>query len=716
MKTLVKNTTFLLAFFYCAVTHAQIIEEHYYTFDTTDTLSQWISSSSIGTAVWKWEVDGKADDGLDWNSRDPIYSASGGGAAVLDVSNHIATSPDTFISLELLLVPNLMLTDTVYLRFTQYYRQHDTSKIAIYLYGDSEVPIDTIPIHSNLPTNVETAKADIQVIKLNDYFDNVDTIKRVGFHYEGTGYFWILDDIGFYEEEPFISTLPAYVGDTLTALGYEWAADMPINAWPYVPNEVVVQFAEGVTEDERQEIRDTLGAIKRKSCVCDKLELWEMTDGIIVPNYMMGDTASIGINEKVKGGSSSSKVQGMDLNKYNYNELRPNLPDSIINFLTILPSNIPISSDTAHLIAILDTGVDYGHNGLTQYIHRNNEILDDLDNDNDTTNCLVDDPIGWNFVDENNNPSDNHGHGTHVAGIVVQRLQENNPNCDFKIIPYKTHDSQGVSNLFDVACATYQAIEDKVDVINDSWGFYGQPSEVLSLAIAEAADSNIVIVASAGNDGVNLNTLKSYPVCETVPNLIGVGSFSMDGDVQRVSSFSNYGSAFIDIVAPGDSILSFIPDNDAGKKTGTSMASPAVAAAAISAICNGKTTIQDIKDCIFDAATVQSDLSNQISGGKILNWADDCLQTSVDEILINISGKVYPNPTTAQLYLELEDIEQPEQVIIYDLMGRVVYQQIIPRNTPLDNYNIPVSHLFKGTYILTLKGNNYIWNAKFIKM
>lgn len=713
MKTLVKNTTFLLAFFCCATIHAQFLE---YNFD--DGLEGWTSEVHTGDFDWLWEPDGKADRGSKWNNRDAIHSTSGEGAAVLDVNYYVDTTSN-FDGLSIDFsspMLNFEGSNIRYLRFFQYYRKEGKPPILrLILNSDTTV---TIKLNMNIGQGIETSAFDIQVIDLLEYAAPT-TIEQIEFSFETNDYFWILDDIGFYEEEPFISTLPAYVGDTLTALGYEWSADTSVNAWPYVPNEVVVQFAENTHDTIRQAIRDTLGAIKVDSCVCNKLELWKMTDGLIAPNSMMPNVGSIGINEKVKGGSTSSSVQGMDLNKYNYNELMPNLPDSIINSLPIVPSNIPITSDTAHLIAVLDTGVDYEHDSLFQYIHRNNEILDDVDNDNDTTNCLVDDPIGWNFVDDNNNPFDNHSHGTHVAGIIVQELRRNNPGCDFKIIPYKTHDAQGISNLFDVACATYQAIEDKVDVINDSWGFYGQPSEVLSLAIQEAANSNIVIVASAGNDGIDLDTLQSYPVCEDVPNLIGVGSYKIDSTgTERYSDFSNYSTNFVDIVAPGEDIKSFLPGNLIDSmKTGTSMASPAVAAAAISAICNGAATIQDVKDCIFDGATTQSSLSNQISGGKILNWVKNCLKTvAIKETILNISGKVYPNPTAEQLYLELEDIEHPEQVIIYDLMGRVVYQQVIPKNTPLDNYNISVSHLFKGTYILTLKGNNYIWNAKFIKM
>lgn len=716
MTTQKKTITLLFTFFYLVAVQAQTVAPPIeYTFN--DNLNQWINQTNLGTVIWKWEEDGEADDGLDWKHRDSIYSASGGGAAVLDIDNHIATSTDTFISLELLLVPNLVLVDTAYLRFTQYYRQHGNSKIAVYLYADSEIPIDTIPIYPDLHSDVETAQGDIQVIKLNDFFDNIDTIKRIGFHYEGTGYFWIIDDVGFYEEEPFTTTRPAYVGDTLTALGYEWSPDKPANAWPYVPNEAVVQFVDGTSDSIRQVIRDQLGATKIDSCVCDKLELWRFGDSLIVPNLILPDSASIGINERVQGAKTTSEIDGIDLNRYNFNELIHNPPsprDTLMN----VPSSIVTTTEDVPIVAILDTGIDYNHSDLTDYIYRTNDVLNGLVDED--MNCNVNDPIGWNFVDDNNNPQDDHSHGTHVAGIIVQNLRDRDSllNCGFRLRAYKTHDAQGVSNLWSVSCGTYQAIKDGAAVINDSWGFYGAPSPILSLAIQEAMDNNILIVSAAGNDTIDLDVLQQYPICEQLPNVVGVGSYKLEGDNTYLSSlFSNYSPTHVDIFEEGDSIRSTVPENNMYDfKTGTSMASPAVAAAAIAVHCADRDIqINDLKDCLIMNAfndVLQTPLT-QI--GKRLDWEADCI-TAVDEIILNTKGTLYPNPTTTQLFFEIEDVQTMNQVSIRDISGRVIFYRQFKNEIINNNYQIPVHYLNQGIYILTVQGNDYIWSEKFIKI
>jgi|GEM_PF-6203559 len=78
------------------------------------------------------------------------------------------------------------------------------------------------------------------------------------------------------------------------------------------------------------------------------------------------------INEKVKGARTQSKVQGIDYNRYNYDELIPNV-DTTLADLPAMPSNISLASSTATRIAILDTGIDYNHPYLQNYIFGNNQ-------------------------------------------------------------------------------------------------------------------------------------------------------------------------------------------------------------------------------------------------------------------------------------------------------------------------------------------------------
>jgi len=132
--------------------------------------------------------------------------------------------------------------------------------------------------------------------------------------------------------------------------------------------------------------------------------------------------------------------------------------------------------------------------------------------------------------------------------------------CDYEIVTYKTHDFNGVSTLFDVACATFQASLDDVDIINDSWGFFGDSSIILSNAIDTAAARNILIVSAAGNDAIDLDTLRQYPACYSADNVITVAASNTFVDpngilTSRRADFSNFSPNFVDIVAPGVNIL-----------------------------------------------------------------------------------------------------------------------------------------------------------------
>ncbi len=484
MKITKNIFTVLFFLYYFTTINAQLLPVEF-SFDSD--LDGWTSSTLSNIAHWEWQPDGKADLGLDWNDRSAIQSVSGGGAVVFDADGNIASGNDdgTGFYDVALTSPSLDLSayTSAYLSFHQYFRKSDlggeTTNGFVEISTDDGINWTNIYDTASIPQGFETSAADRQIIDISSYTGN--TSVQIRFRFVGSNYFSIMDDIDIDEDYPYPVTLPAYVGDTLTSFGYPWHPDKPVDASPYVLNQVVVQFADGVSAVTKAAIRDTLGAIKIDSCVCDKLELWEFIDSMIVPNSMFPNGGTIGIHEKVKGAKTKTEIDGIDLNRYNYNELvqHPMLPEFP---LLSIPSNIPISPSNIPTIAILDTGVDYNHENLTNYIHRSTETLNQTDSD---SNFLIDDPIGWNFVHNNNNPFDDHSHGTSVAGIIAQQVSQNNPNCNFRIRPYKTHDNNGFSTVFQVTCGTYQAIKDDVSVMNDSWGFYGDSYPMLWIQLKQ---------------------------------------------------------------------------------------------------------------------------------------------------------------------------------------------------------------------------------------
>ena len=229
------------------------------------------------------------------------------------------------------------------------------------------------------------------------------------------------------------------------------------------------------------------------------------------------------------------------------------------------------------IVAVIDTGVDYNHVDLASNIWSNvGEIAGNgLDDDR---NGYVDDIRGWNFANDNNNPMDNNGHGTHVAGTIG--AVGNNAtgisgiNWNVQIMPLKFLDAKGSGMISDAVAAIDYARINGAKIINASWGS-SDFSSALQSAIARFQSAGGIFIAAAGNEGANNAVRPSYPANISLTNVISVAA-STSSDT--LANFSNYG-ANVDIAAPGSGIYSTLPNNRYGYLSGTSMAAPHVAGA-----------------------------------------------------------------------------------------------------------------------------------------
>lgn len=249
------------------------------------------------------------------------------------------------------------------------------------------------------------------------------------------------------------------------------------------------------------------------------------------------------------------------------------------------------------LLAIIDTGIDYEHPDLKNKIFLNTgEIgLDAFGNDkrfngvDDDGNGFIDDYMGWDFTDRvgfpfdstggdylnwDNNPYDDNGHGTYIAGIAA--AETNNfigiagAAPKIKILNLRAFDPGGYGEEDDVAAAILYAIKMNAKVINMSFGD-NSFSLVLRDIIRYAYSKNLVLVASAGNSGSNA---PHYP--SGYSEVISVGN-STNGDF--VAQSSNWGST-IDLVAPGTGILTTARNSNYASINGTSASAPFVSATA----------------------------------------------------------------------------------------------------------------------------------------
>jgi subtilisin family serine protease len=235
------------------------------------------------------------------------------------------------------------------------------------------------------------------------------------------------------------------------------------------------------------------------------------------------------------------------------------------------------STGAGALVAVLDTGADLGHPDLQGAFWTNPAEIpgNGVDDDRDG---YVDDIHGADIVNDDGDPSDDEGHGTHVAGLIAARAGNDIGGAglapDAKLMIVKVLDEHRAGTAGGLAEGIRYAIARGAKIINTSVNGDGQ-SKALVEAIRAAGAAGAVIVASAGNDGRNIDVNASYPASYADAAIISVGSIGEDG---ALSSFSNRGPVSVDIAAPGEDVLSTASDDGYELRSGTSMAAPLVAA------------------------------------------------------------------------------------------------------------------------------------------
>lgn len=205
------------------------------------------------------------------------------------------------------------------------------------------------------------------------------------------------------------------------------------------------------------------------------------------------------------------------------------------------------------IVAIIDTGVAYDHPDLAANIWNNpDETPDGIDNDG---NGLIDDIVGWDYVDNDNEPFDFHRHGTHVSSTVAavgnNGTGSTGVSWSSKIMILRVGDSLGMITSSDVISAIQYADSKGADIINLSMG-----NHTFSAAEKAAIDaSSAVIVCSAGNSGADNDTSPHYPSSYTSANIIAVANSDYNDDL---AGTSNFGATTVDVTAPGSLIFGAI--------------------------------------------------------------------------------------------------------------------------------------------------------------
>jgi subtilisin family serine protease len=257
------------------------------------------------------------------------------------------------------------------------------------------------------------------------------------------------------------------------------------------------------------------------------------------------------------------------------------------------------------IVATVDTGIDYTHPDLK---------------DNVWTKAGTTNVHGYNAITGKEDPMDDNSHGTHVAG-TIGAVGDNGigvagVNWHVSIMAVKFLSASGSGTLADAIKAIDYARENGAQVMSNSWGG-GPYSQELYDAIKRASDAGITFVAAAGNDGSNNDSTPSYPASYQLPNVVSVAA---SNNVDQLAYFSNYGKTTVDIAAPGENILSTVPNNGYESYSGTSMATPHVSGAiALLLSKEPNLTPAEIKQRLRDTADQLASYKGKIASGGRLN-------------------------------------------------------------------------------------------------
>ncbi len=338
------------------------------------------------------------------------------------------------------------------------------------------------------------------------------------------------------------------------------------------------------------------------------------------------------------------------------------------------------------VVAIIDTGLDIKHEDLSANLWTNpgeSGVVDSLycktlrdplsekscdksrNGRDDDGNGLADDIHGWNFVSNNADLTDNHGHGTHIAGIIGaiggngKGIIGIAPKVSLMIIKYYDPKVASTDNLKNTIEGIKYAVAKGAKIINYSGGGTEYSQEEFE-GVRAAEKNGVLFVAAAGNERSNSDQFHYYPADYKLKNIISVTA--VDPGTEVLSS-SNYGVETVDIAAPGQNILSTLPKNSYGYMTGTSQATAFVSGAAVLLMAHKKVSdAEEVKKYILSTGDLITSLLGRTKYARILNLYN---MLAIKDVGVGASGVKAPNTLNLDREFLSETAEAPQSTEVF---------------------------------------------------
>jgi subtilisin family serine protease len=299
-------------------------------------------------------------------------------------------------------------------------------------------------------------------------------------------------------------------------------------------------------------------------------------------------------------------------------------------------------------VAVIDTGMQLNHPDLAANLWTNpGEIVGNgIDDDN---NGYVDDVHGWDFVNQDANPTDDNGHGTHVSGTIGARgdngVGVTGVAWRVKLMPLKAFNASGQGQVSAIIAALDYAVANGAKISNNSYsGPEFDRAEYDAFAAAGAAGH--LAIAAAGNDGVSNDEHPHYPASYRLDTVVSVAATN---DSDALSSFSDFGTIKVDVAAPGEAIYSTWLGSGYQTLSGTSMATPhVVGVAALVAAEHPAWTALEIRDRILGTTRPVAGLADKTWTGGVID-AGIALSNAVTDL------PPAPPPPTPQVFVATND-------------------------------------------------------------